>query len=62
MAWEMAACCGWVEGRRETRYSCPSLAGAQLRFASFSFSSLVEVLFQAMVLLQLMQLDYQWAV
>jgi hypothetical protein len=57
MAWEMAACCGWVEGRRETRHSRPSLAGAQLRFAFFSFSSLVEVLFQAMVLLQLMQLE-----
>jgi hypothetical protein len=56
MAWETVACCGWVEGRREIRYSRPGLAGAQLRFAFFSFSSLVEVLFQAMVLLQMMQL------
>jgi hypothetical protein len=70
MGWEMATCCGWLEGRRETRYSRPSPAGAQLHFAFFSFSSLVEVLFQAiecrdlrlaMMQLELMQLEYQWA-
>jgi hypothetical protein len=65
MAWEMATCCGWLEGRRGTHYSRPSPTGAQLRFAFFSFSSLV-VMFQAiecrglrlaMVQLELVQLE-----
>jgi hypothetical protein len=41
VAWEMATCCGWVEGRRGTRYSRPSPAEGQLRFAFFSFFTLV---------------------